>query len=166
MTPSATPEITVNCTNVDISEQLFALDGGAANQLALIKQAAAKIRKSSLKKKQEGRVVSGKLVTSAHQLYLGTWTIVWSVPTIIQSCDASPLCITSDHSGSISTYLGNVQSLDNIYAQLLTLGRKTRAFSKSSVTRLSRREKEALKANQALAATVPLTTTVCAGSSS
>ncbi len=97
----------LQCDSIDISPSQFELDGAAQHMNDLVAKGVRALRRATGKS-------SGfkKLLNTAHEAYLQSWTTIWSFEsTQLSNCSSDALCSLSDNSGKKQAYIGSLETL-------------------------------------------------------
>jgi hypothetical protein len=112
----------LGCTSQDLEQVLLELDGGLHAQRATVEQAVRLLRSVTGNKK-----AGVKESKEAQALFTAGWTLVWSFPTVVQSCTNTTACVTISNAGFLSDYTATATELDSITDRVL---RRVRALAK------------------------------------
>ena len=152
----------LRCTSESIKEALLALDGAAALQRQVLSQLAKLARSNGLK----GLIPPSDL-TTASNLYLDAWSIVWKLPEVVKSCQNQVLCVSISNAGAIADYKARSQSLGALVKsaakRLLSRGGTLSRSAKRRIQSLRRSATTAQTAAQKVADQVPTTSSACLG---
>jgi CSLREA domain-containing protein len=122
-TPTPTPDVlTVECTDVDISSELFDIDGTGLRQVAFIRKVERRARRAGAR---GGR----RFVRKARKLYNDTlWASVWSLDTV-QSLDCT--------GGDVMTQCVQVSNVDAL-EQTLSASNQLHVYARRFINRYAR----------------------------
>lgn len=158
-TPTPEPTVTeLGCNDVEIRDTQFALDGSAFAQDKLVKAAGRKLLEVS-KSKATRKFVS-KLYKESHDLYLQSWALTWSLPTINTQCQNQQFCVSVSNTGAIDQLTQNslkfVGLIDSINSRL-----RAKRISKSAMSKFRSKSLRLHGENLTLLASVPAFRSVC-----
>lgn len=157
-TPTAVPSVTpteVACETIDNAEDLTELDSRALEQRDLvIKQSKKALKQGFLGKKEQA-----KYEAAAKSAYVVSWSAVWSIPSIVRSCDEAPSCVQVSLEGRITSYLDTSLTLKNLADNMAARIKKKGGKSMAETT--VKKAKALHKDNVKTASTLPTTTSVC-----
>ena len=97
------------CTEIDIKDSQFILDGGSFAQLGLLKTTLNKFRKAGGKKK-----VSKSIFQQGKNAYAQGWVATWTLPSKQFQCANNSFCATTSNVSVLSSYFGAVEELQSL----------------------------------------------------
>jgi len=102
----------VTCSQSDITPSQFQMDGTA---LALRNKV---FKATKLLGKADSSAATKKFIKNAKaqadDVYVTSWTLTWTFPSLQTFCEGSSLCITSDNTASISVYQQSTATLRDL----------------------------------------------------
>ncbi len=119
------------CTQENIMQHQFVLDGAALKLKELVRQFSARmrsLRNGPLTKEERG------LVKEAKEIYLDAWTNIWSLPRVVNECTGATGCEQKDISAPVQNYLIGAKKLSDIvlkFAKLIAQESKKQGESKA-----------------------------------
>ncbi len=149
----------LSCDDFEIRDDLFAMDGGALALRNSVWSLVRLIEKSPLSK-DAVKTFSRDAKSRADLLYLESWQLAWSIPTVVTACDGPKVCAEVSLASNVNSYRTNVGELKSLGAALIKKGRKANIRTKAlnKLSRKIRRDFEsAIKATEK----VPVSTLVC-----
>lgn len=151
-----------DCSSVDISSTLYALDGGAKEQEALIRNTTSRIRQLTRKKRYRRFVRETRLLAHARQIH--NWILSWQIPSIAVECGESEYCVTTSNLSTLDEYRNGSLLLRNQGREAIRVLGKVQG-SKRGLKRYRKRVNARHQANLDLAAQVPVEQTACSSPS-
>ena len=121
----------LGCSGVDITETQHILDGNAVGQrhwnLYALKQVSKLSRR--VRKKQRKKLTNfvESATTLTEQFYIQNWNIVWTIPSVQQSCTNEVFCVSESNADVKSAYEENARGFFTVLNQT---SRKIRSLSK------------------------------------
>lgn len=149
----------VQCTEADVTEQLFELDGDAKNQEANVIQAANRLGRIDTSK--EAQTFIKKVKAQADQLSNQNWTLTWSLPQIVLNCANSSTCAQVDNGGTLAQYGANAVSLRDLSNLVTARIKKARGELSTNDKKLQAAAQKLYEKSIADASGIPRFTSVC-----
>jgi hypothetical protein len=161
----------LGCLDINISQFLFAMDGGAFKQLALNRKLARRItllsRFLESTERRSHRRFARRLGRQSQLRYDQAWRSTWSLPQVNTTCENIIFCTLNDNSIFISAYNQSSFELQKLMRQAVrranTVNRQ--AGGAKSVRRWIRdirvRGRAVYQQNIAISASVPATSSSC-----
>jgi hypothetical protein len=145
--PSPTPALP-QCTSRSFTDNLFALDGGAAGLKEVVKFATQRLTKLSArlpaKRRERNTNLSATALKLAEDQFTVAWAISWSFPQNLIQCEGalSSNCSVLDLRSQSANYIGATSKIFDIATQLSRELKRIRSSAAraaaASVTRLSK----------------------------
>jgi hypothetical protein len=161
VTPTASPTTTgtpVACVTLDLGHGLAVLDSRSISQRELVVNFA----KSALQKKFITSKVQKKFASAAKSAYIGSWTAVWNIPSIVKDCPATETCVKVSLLGLVDGFIAKSEALRKL-AEDLAKAIKARGGKnpKSMAHSLSDRAQKFHQQNISEAHTLPASDSHC-----
>ncbi|MCB0332316.1 MAG: DUF4215 domain-containing protein, partial [Bdellovibrionales bacterium] len=148
----------LDCGQFDNTEQLMSLDGGADAQKNLV------IRSIRTLKRKAGASSVRKFVKArrleALALYEKNWVLTWTIPTVVETCSNTVLCVQTDYSTVTAEYNDNSARLREIVEEVVSKLRKKTGRKKAGKSLLEEASVE-YEANLALSSSVATISSNC-----
>ncbi|MCO6429228.1 MAG: CSLREA domain-containing protein [Deltaproteobacteria bacterium] len=158
-TPTATPTIEeLKCTEQNISETLFTMDGSSQALANLTRSIGGAFRRAGGSKK-----AAASAAEKTKSLHIVSWKATWSIPAIIKSdCTGtlSPTCIAASNAGFTSEYTASVAEINSVNQGLLKKLKRLKV-KKSAIKKLTKKNDAAYAAALGAVGTVPGTSATC-----
>jgi hypothetical protein len=158
-TTSASPVTPADCDQQDVTSLLFALDGNAAEQKAILEEALdklAKVGRGIPGTKTYVNIAKGK----AAALYNASWTATWSIDRINLSCPDSASCTAVSHDSQLAIFAASADQFLALTKQAVTKLRKAKGKKKFGKKYLIQAQ-AALAAGVSIQDQVPTESDVC-----
>jgi len=150
----------LGCTDLNITPQLFILDGNANGQSKIVDKLARAVLKfpgATSGQKSQARAA----ILNAQKLYQDSWHKVWEgIPQIVTSCANQTFCAQIDNGTTIDSFLANSSALKNLAVKTERLLRKLSGSKRTGAGLLSKAQKLDAQ-NKSTAAGVPRFNTAC-----
>jgi hypothetical protein len=149
----------LGCSNVDLSELLTALDGGAKQQERTVRRILGQLAKSKPNRADRNKVES--LKRTAHRLQIRNWTLSWTVPVVTTTCTNTSFCVASSSDWILTEYRKNSEELRQLAIESVALVKRIRRGKFPAVPKLLAIADAQHASNMALADTVPVNNFSC-----
>ncbi len=148
------------CSTFDIKEVQLALDGGTNAQRDLVNRSTDSLLRKVKDRKTRAFVKATR--TETKKLYEGSWTTVWTIPSLFQVCEASAQCVEISNAAALDAYSSATSRIDVLLKQVIT--RMKRAKVKAATIKMFERESaRVLSENLRQLGLVPLSQSSCSG---
>lgn len=159
--PTPTPRPTPDCTDVDITETQFQIDGGIRKQERFVRRATRKLLKVSSRRANQR--FSRKAKATASELNIRGWNLTWSIPSISTVCETiTPFCVSSNvNEVTVSNYIDSSTQLNELLLQVVSRTAQERGEETKADRRLLVRGQKLFEANASAASSIPPVTITC-----
>jgi hypothetical protein len=124
-TPTTIPGAGQNCNYKDITDLIFALDGGSAALKSITKATSERL----LKLDKTQTAYTKNVLRRAERLHMGAWTDAWSFPQIVANCPLAANCFSANLASKKNNYKKNVDELRALNRSLLARMKSLRIAS-------------------------------------
>ena len=157
---NVTPSISNDpgCTEIDVQNSQFILDGQAANQKRLIQRARALALRGTPTKSQQTSL--NKIFQSATSAYIRMWSGIWSFQRIVQKCTNTVLCKNVDISQTAAAFKKDSDLMAKLLNDAVKILRAVQG-NKSAGSNLVKQMTKLSGLNVTTLATVPSVTSDC-----
>jgi len=168
--PTPTPALPPECTTQSFTNNLFALDGGAAGLNEAVKYGAKRAVAIAGSKgiaprvAQRLRTRAEAAQTESESLFLSAWSTAWSFPQFITQCTGTLTanCFVESLSARTTSYLDATQKIEGIAQRVVRLLRNSRSRAGSkAATRVETLAQTRLQEAVDFTKTVPSSTVQC-----
>ncbi len=144
----------LSCVKNDVGDVITTLD---TNAKALKANVTLAVRRLLLVgNTKENRQFADRTLAEASRLADESWTKIWSIPQVINSCTNTESCAQVDNSGLIDAYNSNTASLRALTTQTMRLVKKARRGKLTANDQQIPRKADALvKESNELSASIP-----------
>jgi hypothetical protein len=154
----------LDCSDTDILNIQFELDGGADAQRNQIKRALKRLLQKDSSAEQ--RRYARKIRREAEELYLKNWTLTWSLPQLITQCVNVEFCVQADNSQTLDEYESNSQRLFTLNQGVIkrirkVAGKRKKRSGKLRGSKMMQAARQQHRENLERSGSVPKTESVC-----
>ncbi|MEZ4753324.1 MAG: hypothetical protein R3A13_03320 [Bdellovibrionota bacterium] len=153
----------LDCTTQTQTEDFFNLDGTALRQKRIVQKSIQFLRRVT------NSNIGSDILTSAENLYIQNWSLVWSIPATTVDCNNTQFCSTVELTTNVADYDANAVDLRDLAISTARLARtknkSTRRFTlrraKVIARRLVKRANSTYEEALATSSTINTTTDLC-----
>ena len=148
----------LGCDDLDISSGQMSLDGTARQQHILVVNAVKNLLKLSNSK--ANKTFGAKVTASSELLYLESWRLTYSIPSLIKNCTNSTFCSSISNVEALNKYNSNATALHTIL-ESVTKRIKGLKNSKRIGERILKRADSLLQSSKKFSDALPRTSSQC-----
>ena len=104
------------CGNKDITDLIFALDGGSHS----LKNVASMVKNQLIKKDPSLKNFALTYLQQAEDLHIKGWASAWGFPQIVSECTLAVNCVVQDLSINRSDYKSDITNLKNVVRVMIS----------------------------------------------
>jgi hypothetical protein len=163
------------CTKQEFTDNLFALDGGAAGLNALVKFSTQRVQRNSrgLNNGRQYVLAAKKNAAGAEAAFIQAWTLSWSFPQVMIACRQGTIpadCQVNDLTAQAASYLNastqvrdfslsNVRQLSRI--RRVSISRSKKKQLRELINSLRRQTEERYQESVDLSKEIPVSSVQC-----
>jgi len=144
-----------SCNDIDITSEQFVLDGTALEQRQIVRRATRMLLRNGGNKK-----VVQRLRQRANNHYENAWQIIWSLPSVMTSCEVEGFCAETSNASEIDQFRNSSLILRNTGRRAVRALRRTTGLQRVG-QRLLRRANNLHQENMDNSSEVPVTSSSC-----
>jgi hypothetical protein len=150
----------LDCTNEDITDVLFALDGNGLRQKKVVQNAVSAARKI-VKSRSDNKALD-KILARANVVQLDVWTAAWTLPKVATTCVNAQFCVQVDNTPTVDKFNTGTTELRDLVSQVVRLMKKVRnKTSSKTIQNLQKRAAAEYKTGIDASAKVPRVVSAC-----
>lgn len=107
----------LGCSNVDIMQEQFALDGNSFALKKLVNDAIRDLRK--IARLQADKNFAKNSNKEAEKLYTQSWTLAWALPHIVTTCTNQVYCTSTNNAPTIQSFLAGSDGLNKLLKKVV-----------------------------------------------
>lgn len=149
----------LGCSNVDITQDQFTLDG---NTLALKKLVNRKNRDiTKISNSSQNKAFVQKSNKDADKLYKQSWSLAWSLPHVVTTCTNQIFCTSTSNAATISSFNSSSTALNNLLKTSVKKLQKVRRSKVAADTKALNDGDAINSQNLAVSASIPTVASAC-----
>ncbi|MBN8548159.1 MAG: hypothetical protein J0M12_02465 [Deltaproteobacteria bacterium] len=149
----------LGCTNVDITQDQFVLDGNTLELKKLVNHKNNDVKKLARTSQDKAFVKASN--KEADKLYKQSWALAWSIPSIYTSCTNQVFCTSTSNEATITTFDNSSTELNKLLKATVKKLRKLRGYKVKADQKALTQGDTINQQNLTISASIPANVSAC-----